>query len=212
MKIQLAVADDHPLVLKGLQYLLANNKEMHIAGTYANGQELLAGIATRQPDVLLLDIHMPGATGDEVAEVITQLYPQIKIIALTNEDNIYYIKTMFRKGVHGYVLKTTGEDILLEAIRTVYEGGEYLEPVLKERLEHDAQQAKRMAYTTPALTRREKEVLEQLTKNLTSQQIADVLCISKKTVESHRMNLLIKLDVKNAAALIKKAMQLGLIA
>lgn len=211
MQIHISIADDHPLVVKGLQYLLANSADMVVTGTYPDGAQLLAGLETNIPDVLLLDIHMPGQTGDELAEIITRQYPDTKIIALTNEDNVYYIKTMFSKGVHGYILKTTGEEILLDAIRTVHEGGEYLEASLKDKLTFDTLQARKLVYGKPVLTRREKEVLQHLTKNLTSQQIADILCISKKTVESHRMNLLVKLDVKNAAALITKGIQLGLI-
>ncbi len=211
MKMRIAIADDHPLVQKGLQAMLADNADMEVSGCYSNGKELLAGIAKDRPDVLLLDIQMPGQTGDELAEIIKKKYPGIKMIALTNQDNIYYIKTMFRKGVDGYVLKTTGEEILLDAIRTVNEGAQYIEPALKEKLAQDNLQNKKLRSNEPVLSRREKEVLQYLAKNMTSQQIADEMNISKRTIDSHRMSLLIKLDVKNVAALIKKAMQMGLI-
>src|SRR5436309_3227979 len=102
MKIKLAMADDHPLVISGLQHILNNCADMEVCGAYANGKELLAGIAKIQPDVLLLDIQMPGQTGDRVAEIISEQYPAVKMLALTNLDNVYYIKNMLRKGVHGY--------------------------------------------------------------------------------------------------------------
>lgn len=211
MKIKIAIADDHPLVINGLHHLLGNCADMEIMGSYLSGKELLADLATKQPDVLLLDITMPGQTGDELAEIISEKYPQIRMLALTNLDNVYYIKTMLRKGVHGYVLKTTRDETLLSAIRTVYNGEQFLEPVLKEKVINDALQAKRQVSANPILSRREKEVLQYIASNLTSQQIADKLFVSKRTIDNHRLSLLMKLDAKNVAALVKKGIQLGLI-
>jgi len=210
-KMKIAIADDHPLVINGLQHILGNCADMEIIGSYNNGVELLEGIAACEPDVLLLDVQMPGQTGDELAVIITEKYPMVKMLALTNLDNVYYIKNMMRSGVHGYILKTTREEILLEAIRTVYSGEQYLEPVLKEKVLIDALQAKRQGSVAPILSRREKEVLQHIAANLTSQQIADKLFVSKRTIDNHRLNLMVKLDVKNGAALIKKAIQMGLI-
>ena len=210
-KIKLAIADDHPLVINGLRHILNNCPDMEITGSYNNGAELLAGIASNEPDVLLLDVQMPGQTGDELAVIISAQYPLVRMLALTNLDNVYYIKNMMRSGVHGYILKTTREEILLEAIRTVYGGDQYLEPVLKEKVLIDALQAKKDFAAAPILSRREKEVLQYIATNLTSQQIADKLFVSKRTIDNHRLNLMLKLDVKNGAALIKKAIQLGLI-
>ena len=211
MKIRIAIADDHPLVINGLHHILGNSNDMEIIGSYPSGRELLADLVTKQPDVLLLDISMPGQTGDELAEIINEKYPQVKMLALTNLDNVYYIKNMLRKGVHGYILKTTREEILLNAIRTVYRGEQFLEPVLKEKVVHDALQAKRQNTANPILSRREKEVLQYIASNLTSQQIADKLFVSKRTIDNHRLSLLMKLDAKNVAALVKKGIQLGLI-
>ena len=164
-----------------------------------------------QPDVLLLDIQMPGQTGDELAEIISVQYPAIKMLALTNQDNVYYIKNMLRKGVHGYILKTSKEEILLEAIRTVYRGEQYLESSLKDKVVQDTLQAKKQLSADPILSRREKDVLQLISLNLTSQQVADKLFISKRTVDNHRLSLMMKLGAKNVAALVKKAIQLGLI-
>lgn len=211
MKIKIAIADDHPLVINGLHHILGNCTDMEIIGSYPGGKELLADLQIQQPDVLLLDIHMPGQTGDELAEIISEKYPQVKMLALTNLDNVYYIKNMLRKGVHGYVLKTTREEILLNAIRAVQRGEQFLEPVLKEKVVHDALQAKRQTSANPILSRREKEVLQYIASNLTSQQIADKLFVSKRTIDNHRLSLLMKLDAKNVAALVKKGIQLGLI-
>ena len=210
-KIKIAIADDHPLVMNGLQHILTTSRDMELTGSYVNGAELLTGIKKIQPDVLLLDIHMPGQTGEELAEIITAQYPKIKMLALTNEDNVYYIKNMLRKGVTGYILKTTREEILLDAIRTVYRGEQYLEPSLKEKVIQDTLQAKKQVSANPLLSRREKEILRYIASDLTSQQIADKLFISKRTIDNHRLSLLLKLGVKNVAALVKKGIQMGLI-
>jgi len=210
MKIKVAIADDHPLVINGLRHILGNCADMEITGTYNDGAELLAGMVQQQPDVLLLDIQMPGKTGDELAAIISVQYPQVQMVALTNLDNIYYIKNMLRTGVNGYVLKTTREETLLAAIRSVHSGTRFLEPVLMEKLIADALEADN-GPVVPVLSRREKEVLACIATDLSSQQIADKLFISKRTVDNHRTSLLMKLEVKNTAALVKKAMQLGLI-
>ena len=213
MKIRIAIADDHPLVINGLQHILGNSPEMEVTGCYNNGAELLADLLlpNKQPDVLLLDIQMPGQTGDEVAEIISQKYPQIKMLALTNQDNVFYIKNMFRKGVLGYILKTTREEILKDAIRTVNGGEKYLEQTLQEKMRQDNLQAKKDLSANPILTRREQEILNNIASELTSQQIADKLNVSKRTVDNHRQSLMMKLGAKNVATLVKKAIQLGLI-
>ncbi len=211
MKIKIAIADDHPLVINGLHHILANCADMEIMGSYTDGAKLLTGLAKQQPDVLLLDIQMPGQTGDQIAEKLHHAYPLIKILVLTNQDNVYYIKNMMRKGVLGYILKTTEGDILMNAIRTVSRGEQYLEPVLMAKVAKDTLQAKRQIAADPLLTRREKEVIRYLASDMTSQQIADKLFISKRTVDSCRLSLLTKLGVKNSSALVKKGIQLGLI-
>ncbi|MCW3122686.1 MAG: DNA-binding response regulator [Flavipsychrobacter sp.] len=211
MKIRIAIADDHPLVINGLKLILANNKKMELTGSYNNGYELLKGLNESNPDILILDIHMPGQTGDELAEIIVARYPEIKILALTNEDSVYHIKNMLRKGVHGYILKTTSEDILLGAIQKVYNGEQYLETALKEKVILDTLQAKKQISAAPILSDREKEVLRYIALDMTSQQIADKICVSKRTIDYYRLSMLTKLGVKNVGALVKKGIQLGII-
>ena len=211
MKIRVSIADDHPLIINGLTQIVKSTHDIEILSTYSSGQELLAGLGASQPDVLLLDLHMPNGTGEEVAPIISAQYKDIKIIALTNQDNTYYVKTMMGYGAAGYVLKTSGADTILNAIRQVVRQQQtFIDPVLKEKLIHESLNAEDESIT-PQLTRREKEVLELIASNCSSQEIADKLFISKRTVDNHRVNLLVKLDVKNSAMLIKKAMQLGLI-
>ncbi|MCD6010843.1 MAG: DNA-binding response regulator [Flavipsychrobacter sp.] len=211
MKVKVAIADDHPLVIKGLQQILSGSRDFELAGSYLNGKELLKGLVNTMVDVVLLDIHMPGQTGDELAEIISLKYPNIKMLALTNEDNVYYIKNMLRKGVHGYILKTTTESILLDAIRTVHAGQQYLEAVLSEKVIRDTIQAKKQVSANPVLSDREIEVLRYLSMDLTSQEIAEKLFVSKRTVDYYRLCLITKLGVKNEGALVKKGIQLGYI-
>jgi len=184
---------------------------MELAGSYANGRELLKALTTVQTDVLILDIHVPGQSGDELAETISNQYPDIKILALTNEDSVYHIKNMLRKGVLGYILKTTDEETLLDTIHTVNRGEQYLEGTLKERLVQDTLQAKKTNSADALLSDREKEVMRYIAMDLTSQQIADKLFVSKRTVDYYRLCLLTKLGVKSVGALVKKGIKLGYI-
>lgn len=210
-KIKIAIVDDHPLVITGIRHILSNSSEMEITGSFANGSDLLKGIAKEEPDVLLLDIQLQGQTGDEVLEMIRTKYPDIKILVLTNFDNVFYIKNMLKKGANGYILKTTNEDIIFDAIKSVYNGALYLEPALREKVLLDSLQAKQSFAVQPVITRMEKEVLQHIAADMTSQQIADKLFLSKRTIDNYRLSLLMKLGVKTPAGLVKKAIQLGLI-
>lgn len=207
MRIKLTIIDDHPLLIKGLQSMFSHHKDMEIIGIYQDGAGLLEGLKENQPDVLLLDIQMHGQMGDELAPVLRKLYPEVMVIALTNLEHRYYIRSMIQHGVKGYVLKSSDEEILLEAIRTVARGDSYFDPGIRVQVI----KAQKSNEQFPSLTRREKEILRLIASNYSSQDIADNLCLSKRTVENHRTHLLQKLDVKNSASLIRKAMEFGLI-
>ena len=210
MKTRITIADDHPLIINGLVQIVKCCDDIEIISTYTSGNDLLQGLKLVQPDILLLDIHMPNGSGDEVASVISAEYKEIKIIALTNQDSTYYVKTMMGFGAAGYVLKTSGADSIIEAIRSVTRDEVYIDPVLKDKLVQDTIRSKSEP-EMPELTRREKEVLDLIADNLSSQEMAERLFVSKRTIDNHRLNLLLKLGVKNSATLVKRAMQLGLI-
>ena len=207
MRIKITIIDDHPLLIKGLQSMLGHHPDMEIIGTYQDGDALLKGLKDEQPDVLLLDIQMHGQMGDELAKALNRLYPEIMVLVLTNLEHSYYIKTMLQHGVRGYVLKSSDEQILLEAIRTVAKGDTFFDPIIRKQVVKE----KKSTEFFPSLTRREKEILRLITSNYSSQDIADNLCLSKRTVENHRTHLLQKLEVKNSASLTRKAIELGLI-
>lgn len=187
--------------------MLQHATDIEITGTYQNGRELLAGLRQQQPDVLLLDIQLQGQMGDELAPVLLKHHPNMMILTLTNMEHEYYIKTMIQHKVSGYVLKSSDEAVLLEAIRTVARGQQYFDPTIRKQ----AAKVQSSVMENPTLTRREKEILELIAANYSSNAIADQLFLSKRTVDNHRLHLLLKLDAKNAAGLVKKAIDLGLI-
>jgi len=209
--IRISITDDHPLILNGLKEIINRRSDLELCGAYLNGKQLLEGLKKTLPDVLMLDIQMPDQQGDELAKIVTRLYPSVKMLALTNLDNVYHIKSMLQHGVLGYALKTAPEELIVTAIKTVYAGQTFLEDALKDKLlRHTISKANAFPGEL-TLTRRENEILQLIADNQTSQDIADKLFLSKRTVDHHRNNLLLKLGVKNAAALIKKAIDMGLI-
>jgi DNA-binding NarL/FixJ family response regulator len=210
MNIRLAIADDHHMIIQGLRHILLQYPYIELVGTYSNGAELLRGLESEVPDVLLLDIQMPGKTGDELVEIILELYPSVKILALTNYDSTLYIRNMFKYGAHGYLLKTTEEKTLIEAITTVYQGGEFIEAQLKDKMEQELLKTNRAVSTKPKLSTREKEVLQLIVDGNTDEEIAKTIFLSPTTVRHYRISILLKMDAKNAASLTKKALQLGL--
>jgi DNA-binding NarL/FixJ family response regulator len=205
--ISLALTDDHVIILNGLQKILADVPNISITGIYNSGDELLEGLAKQQPDVLLLDIQMPGKSGIELAAIIAKNYKQIKIIALTNIDVLAQIKKILQLGVMGYLLKDASPETIVQAIETVYEGNQYIQEELKQQLLNSLSSRN----SRQIVTRREKEILQLIVDEFTNQEIADKLYLSLRTVENHRNNLLQKLEVKNTAGLVKVAIQDGLI-
>lgn len=207
--IKIAIADDHPMIIKGLKNILMSYPHIQLTGSYFNGEELLNGLKENVPDVLLLDIQMPGKTGEELAPVILKRYPDMKILILTNLDSTIYVSSMFRQGAKGYLLKNTDEDILINAIEMVFAGNEYIEDQMKERLRQLEVAKKRSASMKSSLTAREKEVLQLIVDGETTAEIAAKLFLSHHTVENYRISILIKLNVKNTAALVNKALKMG---
>lgn len=209
--IQVAITDDHPLVLAGLKDMLKSFNDIQITGLYSSGAALLEGLEHEQPDILLLDIQLPDKKGWELAAIISNQYPMVKILAITSFDATGYVKSMMRSGCKGYLLKNTDQQTLVKAIRMVYDGEEYIEPAIKEQMLQNIMHFKKASRNElPVLTRREKEILKLIIEEHTSQQIADKLCLSLRTIENHRFNIQQKLQVKNTVGLIKIAIEMGL--
>ncbi|UKJ08523.1 response regulator [Solitalea lacus] len=211
MPIKVTIADDHIVVLNGLKMMLENQPNISIISTNINGTELLDSLAIQQPDVLLLDIQMPGMTGLELSPIIAKTYPEVKIITLTNFEASHYVKQMIRNGVAGYLLKNTDRETLIKAIETVYEGEQFIDRHIQKVLLEESLSGKKVSSYEVPLTKREKEILKLVAEEKSNQDIADMLFISLRTVETHRLNLSQKLNIKNTAGLVKEAIKRGLV-
>ncbi len=208
--INIAIVDDHPMIIGGIQNLVNSYFYLQLTGTYVNGEELLQGLSIKLPDVLLLDIQMPDKSGDTLAPIIQAHYPDLPILVLTHMSSPLYVHNMFRLGVTGYVLKNSDPVILIEGIHTVRKRERYIDPSLKHTLEVFSSRMKRESAIKPTLTAREREILKLTSEGLTLKEISKQLNIGTRTVECYRSNLFIKLEVKNMAGLIKKSIELGL--
>jgi len=213
MSIRVAITDDHPLVIEGLENVLRAHPGIRVISTYGNGNALLEGLKKEVPDVLLLDIQLPGKSGSELAQLLTKAYPDMRILVLSSMDTSFHVKGMIQQGCMGYLLKsTTDRKVLVQAIEQVHAGQMFLDPSLKEDLLYGMLKARQRAgKLQPRLTLREKEILQLIIAENSNQEIADRLFLSLRTIEAHKYNLLQKLHVKNTVGLVKVAIQMGLI-
>jgi len=209
--IHVAITDDHPMVLQGMKLMLSNYKHINLYAVYENGAALLNGLATRQPDVLLLDIQLSDTTGDELMPELMQLYPELKVLVVTNFDSTLYASKMLWQGVKGFLLKTTSESELIKAIEMVDKGEKYIEKSIANRMTNETERDKRIFTTKSSLTEREKEILQLIAKGKTDQEIAGILFLGLGTIKFYRKGLLLKMDVPNTASLVAKALKTGLI-
>ena len=212
MPIKIAITDDHPIVIDGLVNALSPHPEIIITGTYLNGASLFKGLQVQVPDVLLLDLQLPDRNGSELVPLILKQYPELHILILSGMESSPYIHELMEKGCKGYLLKsTTSKVILLDAIQKVYKGELFLDSSLKEQLLRDMFVNRRARNKLePKMTTREKEVLKLIAAEYSNQQIADELFVSLRTVETHRYNLMQKLEAKNTASLVRIALTMGL--
>ncbi len=210
MSIRIAITDDHPMIIGGIRDMLSNYTHITLIGTYTSGEALLTGLKTDIPDILLLDIQLPGLNGDELVPILKKNYPDLSIIILTNFNSIVYTQNMVRLGVKGYLLKTADEATIINAIDTVYNGDTFIEPSLQEKL-GAVLQPRNSLITKMRLTLREKEILRMIIKGHTNQEIVSTLFLSINTVKTYRKRIFLKLDVKNMAELTNKALGMGLV-
>jgi len=209
--IKVVIADDHKVILNGIQSMLDDHPNIVLVACFENGISTLNAMEKERPDVLLLDINLPDMSGIEVAKLVKQKYPDVSIIALTNFEDISFVKQMLSVGANGYLLKNTSKDELLEAIGSVVKGEEYLQKDIQKKIIDLSLGKRNRSNLIPKLTQREAEVLHAISEEFTTQQISENLFISPKTVETHRMNLMSKLGAKNTAGIIKIAFRLGLL-
>lgn len=201
------------MVIEGFKLLLQNEVEITVVGSELDAKKALQLLPEIHPDVILLDINMPELNGIDACKKITKLGLTSKVIAITMHKESSLIRQMLNNGAKGYVLKNAGKKELVEAIKSVFEGKTYLDETSKEIVLNMMTNDKKIKETSslfPKLSRREKEVLQLILEEHTTQEIADKLFISFGTVETHRRNMLIKTGTRNTAGLVKVAMEYSL--
>ena len=215
MPIRILIADDHAVFRSGLRALLENEPDFEIVGETGNGFDTIRAIAERDVDVLLLDITMPGLPGAKVAEAIMKEERHPAIVVLTMHEDEYYLQEFFRLGVLAYVLKKSTATDVVQAIRAAGRGEEYIDPALAGLVISSyvgrRQPRKQRTGRLDQLTPREQEVLSLLAYGHTNGEIGQRLSISERTVESHRTNIMAKLDLTSRADLVRFAIDNGLL-
>ncbi len=196
------------MVLEGLKNVLSEADNLTVAGCFANAATTLEAIESTPPAVLLLDINLPDINGIDLVKKVKTLSPATRIIALSVHNEYAVINSMFQEGADGYIQKNAIGEEIVEGIRAVVNGRRFLCSQSAEIMKRKTTEGLK---SVPKITRREKEILHQAAKGLTTQEIAGVLFISPHTVESHRKNLMEKFEVKNLASAIKLATEYGLI-
>lgn len=211
--INVFIVDDHKMVIEGLLLLLQNHEEISVVGHALSGAEALEQIAALKPDVVLMDINMPGLNGIETTKQLLSVDPDMKIIAISMHKETSLIKLMLTHGAKGYVLKNAGQAELIEAITTIHGGKRYFDETVNEIIINSVANASKEKASAlfPKLSRREKEVLRLIMEEYTTQEIAEKLFISFGTVETHRRNMLIKTGARNTVGLVKMALDYDLL-
>ena len=211
--IKVLVADDHQMFIDGLSALMTGLDNVEVVGGANNGAEVLQCLAQQPVDLVLLDYNMPVMDGLECTREIVQQYPLIKVLMLSMHHSRDHIEKVLRAGAHGYILKNTGKAELQQAIDKVMAGDSFFSQAVTEQVMLGLQKRKKVQqdYQIVDLTEREKEVLVLIAQEMTTNEIAEALFISKHTVETHRKNLISKLNVRNVTGLVKYAVQQGLV-
>jgi DNA-binding NarL/FixJ family response regulator len=214
--IKILIVDDHEVVRDGLKNILLSLNNVAIAGEAANGEDAIAFYESNKPDLVIMDISMPGMNGIEATRIIKENDPNAKILILTMHDNQEYLNQIIRSGAKGFVLKNTDKEELLDAVKTVA-GGEnfFSKDISKLIIENYIRSAKdtdkNEGYKEVPLTKREIEILKYIAEGNSNQEIANKLYISYNTVDTHRKNIMHKLSIKNTAGLVRYAIEKGLI-
>jgi len=214
MTIKTILVDDHEIVRAGLRMLLSSHTDIEIVGEAENGQQALQLCQKIQPDVVIMDITMPGLSGLEVTRQIKQQCPNTAVLALTIHEGEQYFFEMLNAGASGYVPKRAAPTDLVNAIRAVYSGEVYLHPSVAKALVNDYIQRVQMGWERASydgLTEREQQVLKMIAEGMMNKEIAEKLSISVRTVEPHREDIMAKLNLHTRAELVRYAVDKGLI-
>ncbi|MGC5745819.1 response regulator [Chryseobacterium sp. NFX27] len=206
--IKVAITDDHPLLLEGLKNILGNSNTIDVVDCFKSVSEMNAGLAKQAVDILLLDINLVDTNSIELLKPLKKKYGNLRIIMLSVHNELPVINSTLAEGALGYIQKNASVSEILEGITTVYAGNQFLCSQTRSVLEKKSADG---LHQVPKLTRREKEILAEASKGLTTNQMAEKLFISPHTVESHRKNLIEKFQTSNLSSAIKLAIEYGLI-
>ncbi len=211
---RIAILDDHKLVRDGIKAIILGSNNCTVCLEAGRAKELLANIEDANPDVLLLDLNLPDANGNEIIEELLQKVPNLRIMVLSSEYNKALISDAIKKGAIGYLNKDTSADELLNAINLIVNG----EPYFGRNLSQIIYSSYKEQLLSPSVdddkkltSEREKEIIEYLSKGLSTKEIADTMCISARTVESHKKNMMDKFEVKNTLELVCFAIKKNII-
>ncbi len=213
-KIKIILADDHRIFRKGLKSLLSERENIEVLAEADNGAEALEKARKYGPKIVIMDIGMPKMDGIEATRQIRERLPDTEVVILSMHAKKAYIDQVLKAGAKGYVLKDSDEENLIAAINTVFNGGYYLDSPIADQVLSDyfgGKSKRKIKEQSDPLSEREKEVLRLLAQGHTNQEVADILCISRKTVENHRANIVRKTGVQGQVGLTKYATRIGLI-
>jgi len=215
MSLKIIIADDHKIIREGLRTLLEEQDRFHVVRETGDGREAVRLVDEHRPDVVIVDIMMPGLNGVEAARHMIAVHPDIKIIALSMHSNKQLVMEMLKAGASGYLLKDCAFNELSDAIESVMNGHIYLSPgintvLLKERVFESGETSSLVCTVFTLLSKREREVLQLISEGKSTKEIANVLCVSVKTIETHRQQIMNKLNIHSIAGLTKYAIREGL--
>jgi len=208
--IRVLVVDDHELIRNGLNALLAEESDIEVVGFGTNGREAIAACDRLGIDVVLMDIMMPEVGGVQAIGSISRRYPDIRVLAVTINEQARYIKEALKAGAAGYLLKHSSKQVLLEAIRTVASGKHFFCTDVLSRISDEFAKGGKLR-ENPMLTKKEHEVLRLIALEYSNPEIADELGCSQRTVDTHKRNLIKKLGAKNVVGLVKFALREGMV-
>ncbi len=210
-KLRVMIAEDHETIREGIKLLINAQPDMEVIGEAADGLQAVSRAESLLPDVVLMDVSMPGATGFQATERLNQSCPQVKVLALTRHRDKAYLQQLVRAGAEGYVLKQSPAAELLRAIRAVAEGRRFLDPALTGEVlaGYASEQSLSSLNRQPWISRREEEVLKLIAWGHSNKEIGAQLDISVKTVEAHRANAMRKLDLRSRIDIVRFALMQG---
>jgi DNA-binding NarL/FixJ family response regulator len=214
--INVLLVDDHVIFREGITSLLNQVDNIHVVGGLNNGEDAVSSYKQYSPDIILMDIVMRGMSGVEATRWIKEQDPDVKVILISSEIRSEYISNGIKCGIDGYLPKDADKQMLIEAIRTVHTGGKYFNQaivnlVFNDFCKSEKEGVKRVKKVSDSLSKRETEVLQLVAEGRTNQEVADLLFISVKTVETHKTHILEKLGLKNTAELVRYAIKQNII-